>query len=342
MSVRQKSVENLVGLLESSAELKNALEISLKEAKQPGIDTLEALYNFLDGILTHIPTERELMPSVRQFYFIMSKSPGDVLRKNRAFNEWIEDFIITRGNFMDTPESTETLETFINNPEYKIDDYIKGPSGWLTYNQFLARQLKPGKRPVTDRCNDHVIVAPADSEFMGQWPIADDSTLTAKGVTYSVAELLTGSAYQHKFNKGIFTHSFLAITDYHRYHVPVGGIIREVKKIPATTWVTEARKPDGSLENIDDVGFQFSHTRGYIIIESAVGFVAVMPVGMGHISSVTLNVEEGTALVKGDEFGYFAFGGSDMIMLFEAGRVEFTAKENTHYKQGEQIARAVI
>jgi len=50
----------------------------------------------------------------------------------------------------------------------------------------------------------------------------------------------------------------------------------------------------------------------------------------------------GTALVKGDEFGYFCFGGSDIIMLFEPGRIEFTAKENTHYKQGEQIAKAVI
>ena len=40
-------------------------------------------------------------------------------------------------------------------------------------------------------------------------------------------------------------------------------------------------------------------------------------------------------------FGFFGFGGSDMIMLFEQGRIEFLAKEKTHYKQGEQIARAI-
>jgi phosphatidylserine decarboxylase len=105
--------------------------------------------------------------------------------------------------------------------------------------------------------------------------------------------------------------------------------------------VTEAKKPDGFLENIDDVGFQFTHTRGYIIIDSPVGFVAVMPVGMGHISSVNLDVEKGTTLVKGDEFGFFAFGGSDIIMLFESGKIEFTAEESTHYKKGEQIAKAI-
>jgi len=153
---------------------------------------------------------------------------------------------------------------------------MKGPSGWLTYNQFLARQLKSGKRPIAGLCDDSIIVSPADSIFMGQRSIEENSTITVKGTTYSVANLLQGSAYQHHFKKGIFTHSFLSIADYHRYHVPVGGIIPEVKKIPATTWINEARKPDGELENIDDVGFQFEHTRGYIIIESAVGLVAVI------------------------------------------------------------------
>jgi len=64
MSVRQKSVENLIRLLQSDKDLKNAVEISLQKAQQPGIETLEAFYDFLDAILTHIPTENELMPSV--------------------------------------------------------------------------------------------------------------------------------------------------------------------------------------------------------------------------------------------------------------------------------------
>lgn len=65
-----------------------------------------------------------------------------------------------------------------------------------------------------------------------------------------------------------------------------------------------------------------------------------MPVGTGHISSVNITVEEGTTLVKGEEFGYFGFGGSDIIMLFEANTVEIIAKEKKHYKQGEQIGLA--
>jgi len=342
MRGRQKIVEKLIGILESREHLKNALETSLQNAQLPGLETLEAFYSFLDSILTHIPSEKELMPSVRQFYFLISKSPDDILKKDKFFNEWIQEFVVSRGDFLDTTESAATLETYINCPDYNINDYIKGPSGWLTYNQFLARQVKPGRRPVASPCDDNVIVSPADSEYKGQWPITDESTITVKGTSYSVAVLLNDSAYRHKFKNGIFTHSFLSIADYHRYHTPVGGVIREVRKLPARTWVNELKKPDGSLENVDDVSFQFEHTRGYIIIESIVGYVVVMPVGMGHISSVTLTAEEGVRLAKGEEFGYFGFGGSDIIMLFEAGRIELNAKESTHFKQGEQIGRAII
>ena len=81
MSARQKIVENLINLLHKDTNLKNALEVSLQEARQPGIETLEQFYSFLDKILTHIPTEKELMPSVREFYYVLSKSPDDILKK---------------------------------------------------------------------------------------------------------------------------------------------------------------------------------------------------------------------------------------------------------------------
>jgi phosphatidylserine decarboxylase precursor len=338
---RQKSVEKLVQLLEQRPDLAQALESSLHTADRPDLRSLAEFFNFLDGILTHIPTESELMPSVREFYFVISKSPGDILRNDKSFNEWINEFIRCRGDFLDMPASVRNLDTFINNPEYNIDDYIKGPSGWLSYNQFLGRQLKPGKRPVTERCNDKIIVSPSDGIYKGHWPIDDHSAVTIKGTSYAIGELLGDSNYKDKFTGGIFTHCFLSITDYHRYHLPVGGVIREVKHIPGKTWVNEAVKEDGTLENIDNVGFQFTHTRGSIIIESIVGFVAVMPVGMGHISSVTLTAVENSNLCKGDEFGYFAFGGSDLVILFEPSRIHFTARAEKHYKQGEAIAHAL-
>jgi len=341
MPERQKSVESLISLLQSNQNLKQALEISLQKAQQPGVETLDEFYNYLDKMLKHIPTEKELMPSARAFYYLLSKSPSDILKKDESFTDWIKEFVRARGDFLNTTASAGCLDTFINNPQYNIADYVREPGGWLTYNQFLVRRVKPGKRPIANPCDDNVIVAPTDGTFMGQWPIEPDSTIMVKDTVYSIEELLGSSAYKHAFKQGVFAHTFLSIYDYHRYHMPVKGVIREIKKIPGKLWVNEAKKPDGSIENIDDVGFQFTHTRGSVIIESAIGLIAVMPVGMGHISSVDFTAEEGMELAKGDELGYFAFGGSDIIMLFEQGKVEFIAKKERHYKQGEQIAKAV-
>ena len=75
------------------------------------------------------------------------------------------------------------------------------------------------------------------------------------------------------------------------------------------------------------------------MIDSPIGLVAVVPVGMGIVSSVNLTAEEGATLAKGEELGYFAFGGSDIIVLFEAAaNVRMTTEAGKHYHQGNAIA----
>ena len=147
--------------------------------------------------------------------------------------------------------------------------------------------------------------------------IENDSTITVKGDTYDLKDLLAGSSYAKKFKGGLFTHLYLNVNDYHRYHTPVGGKVVETKIIPGRTWTNEIKKLTGKT-TVDDIGFQFNQTRGYIILKTeTIGFVAVVPVGMGFVSSVTITADEGIKLAKGDEFGFFGYGGSDIIMLFE-------------------------
>lgn len=339
--ITQKPIKVLMQLLAERQDLYRSLIESIQIANRPQVKTIDDFLNFLENILTHIPNEKELMPSVREFYYLISHSSGDILRRDKSFNEWILEFVNARGEYLDTPPSAAAIETFLKKPEYNADDYIKGPSGWLSFNQFLARQVKPGRRPIDAPCDNGIIVSPVDGNYKGQWNIEKDSTVKVKGTTYSINELLNDSAYKHKFQQGIFTHIFLSVSDYHRYHVPVAGTIREIRQIPGGTWVNEKVKEDGNLENVDDVGFQFTHTRACVIIESAIGFLAIIPVGMGHISSTVITAEEGSMLVKGEEFGFFAFGGSDIIMLFEADKIEITAKPDSELKQGAQFGKAV-
>jgi len=341
MPEKQPPVEKLIQLLKNNPDLKTALSAAIKEANEKDVETLEHFYNFINGLLTHIPTDKQLNASTEKFWFILNKAPNDVIKKNDAFNKWIKEFIMVMGDYMDSTDSAKEIKSFTEDPKNKIEEYIIPPGGFLTYNQFLARHVKPGKRPIEERCNDEIIVSPTDSIYLGNWEIKNDSAITVKGDTYNVSDLLAGSNYYKKFKGGVFTHFYLSVNDYHRYHTPVGGKVVEVKKIVGRTWTNEIKKLTGK-QVVDDIGFQFNQTRGYIILKTkSVGFVAVIPVGMGFVSSVNFTADEGTILAKGDEFGFFANGGSDIIMLFERDSIKFTAFKNKHYLQGEKIAKAI-
>ena len=341
MSAKQPSVEKLNTLLQTNPDLKAALTAAIKEADEDGIKTLQQFYDFLNGLLTHIPTDKQLNADTENFWVILNKAPNDAIKKSDVFNEWIREFILSMGAYMDSTESAKEIESFIKDSKNNIEDYFKGPSGWLTFNQFLAREVKPGKRPVAERCNDDIVVSPTDSIYLGNWNIEEDATITVKGDTYNINDLLAGSSYAKKFKGGIFTHCYLSVNDYHRYHTPAGGKVVETKIIPGRTWTNEVKKLTGKT-TVDDIGFQFNQTRGYIILKTAtLGFVAVAPIGMGFVSSVTITADEGTKLAKGDEFGFFGYGGSDIIMLFEKDAIKFTAFARKHYLQGEKIAKAI-
>ena len=337
----QPIVEELIRILEVRPELKEALEESITKADRSDTLTLTAYYQFLDDMVTMIPTERNLLPMCLEFYYLIDQSPQGKLQEDDLFQQWTLKFIEDWGSFLDTTESAEGLETLYTNPIYQIDDYFRGPSGWLTFNQFFARQVRPGKRPIDGLCDDSIIVSAADSVFHGQWKIDEDSQITVKGLEWSVHKLLDGSPFQDRFKGGIYMHSYLSAHDYHRFHVPVRGVVREIRNIPGRVVLDVIKKEDGSLDMTDGDTYQLTQQRGLIIIESPLGLVAVLPIGMGQVSSVSLTAQVGATLAKGEEFGYFTFGGSDIIIMFEADKVKVTAQAGTHYNQGKAIATAI-
>jgi phosphatidylserine decarboxylase len=340
MTVHQPIVDELIALLKSRPDLADALKESIRKSDRPGVATLSQYYHFLDRLVTLIPTDRNLNPILLEFYYLIDLSPKGVLQADASFQSWSRKFAEDWGAFLDTTASARGIKSFLSNPSYHLEDYCVAPSGWLTFNQFFARQVRPGKRPVEGLCDDSVVVSPADSVFQGKWQIKSNSKITAKGLTWSVIELLDGSPYQDRFRGGVFTHSFLDVNDDHRYHVPVRGVVKEVRKIPGRVIMDVIKKPDESLHGVDGTGYQFTQDRGLIVIDSPVGLVAVLPIGMAQVSAVNLTAEVGAVLAKGEEFGYFSFGGSDIVTLFEAGKVTLDAKVGTHYKQGRAIGHA--
>jgi phosphatidylserine decarboxylase len=181
----------------------------------------------------------------------VNEAPDDRLNRDESFTAWRVKYAKALGQFMDTTASAAGIAAFAGRPSYHLTDYVVAPGGWLTFNQFFAREIKPGKRPIAAPCDERVIVSPADSVFAGAWDIDAGSKVTVKGVTWPVAKLLDGSPYQNAFKNGVYTHSFLNVDDYHRFHVPVGGEIKEVRKIEGRVYLDVVRNPDGSLRPVD-------------------------------------------------------------------------------------------
>ena len=341
LTAHQPIVLELITLLESRPDLVEALQQSIRKAERPGISDLAEYYMFLDEMVTLIPVDRHLNDVIIAFYYLIDLSPNGILKADAAFQSWTHRFAEEWGDYLDTTESARGIGSFLVDPDYHIQDFYAGPSGWLTFNQFFARRVRPGKRPVDGRGDDRTVVSPADSVFQGQWPITNDSKISAKGLTWSLADLLKDSPYQNRFRNGLLTHSFLNINDYHWFHVPVGGVVKEVRRILGKVAMDVVKEQDGSLGIVDGLGYQFSQMRGLIVLETSLGLVAVLPIGMAQVSSVTLTAEVGSVLCKGDEFGFFSFGGSDIVTLYEEHRVRIDATVGTHYKQGRQIGQAM-
>lgn len=283
---------------------------------------------------------KEVNDRVSHFFFLVDQEvDGQAPQNSERFRGWMTEFARQWGGFLDTTESfsDETLRSFIKDaPEYRVhESLIDGvpnmPSGWLTFNQFFGRQLNGGLRPISEPSSNLVVTSPADCVYQHDYDIDADSNVPPvklKGVNTfgNIQQLVEGSAHRDSFAGGTFAHYMLKPSSYHRYHLPVSGQVEESFNISGQVFM-QVSIADSEFQASDAAtsGYEFFQNRGVIIIDTAasgagdVGLVAVIPVGMSHVSSVMLTATAGTQMAKGDEFGYFQFGGSDIVVLFQDG-----------------------
>lgn len=365
-----KATLELIALLENDAELKAMLEKSIAMASQANPDpntnpaqTLEDYYAFVSWAETSMPWALlkkgeypeifdNIFQSLCTFYFIVDQPLPELegrglvnnsLQYAEPFASWLVDFSRSWGSFLDTEASwnEQYLEMAMNDPNFGLQNgWYEDPSNWSTFNDFFTRYLKsPDQRPIAGPGIDSIVVAFADSEPMGTWAIDSLSNLvTNDGVPVksaslrSVAELIgEGSEYREAFAGGTLTHSFLNVNDYHRYHFPMSGTVKEIRIIPGINptggliwW--DAENGRCAFNPSAKTGWQSVETRGCVILETPdYGLVALLPIGMGAVGSVNFedSLSVGSQIEKGDMLGYFAFGGSDFVMLFQES-VEFT------------------
>jgi phosphatidylserine decarboxylase precursor len=307
------------------------------------------------------------------FYFLVDQPLPELedqglvnnsLQYYEPFAQWLVTFSKSWGSFLDTEDSwnEEYYQMALNDPYFGLQNgWYEDPSNWKTFNQFFSRYLKSrDMRPIEGPDLDSVVVSFADSEPQGVWAIdgnsylIEDGGVPVKSATLRSISKLIGedSQYKDAFANGTFTHSFLNVNDYHRYHFPIGGTIKEARIIPGInptgaefSWDNDNKRY--AFNPNAKTGWQSVETRGCVILETNdYGLVALMPIGMAAVNSVNFeeNVTTGTTVKKGDMLGYFAFGGSDFIMMFQDGvtfnldsPMQEDGKSYKHILMGEKL-----
>ncbi len=340
--------------------------------------TFPAYYQFLLDFAQWVPDQsdnpgwqipgtdhyQEVYDRLCHFYYLIDQSVDGAppAQNDPWFCDWLVRYADAWGSFLNTPGSfTEAdLQSYIQfSPQYRVEDSLvdgkpNAPSGWNTFNQFFARELNPGLRPITQPMNNALVTSPADCTYHQSYPIDDNSNVQApdgqvllKGTHAigSIPELLDGSPYADAFAGGVFAHYFLAPYSYHRFHTPAAGKIVECRPVQGLTYLA-VNITDSQFDAPDDAddGYEFKQARGILIVDTTgseygdVGLVGVVPVGMCQVSSVHMTATLNSELLKGDEFGYFLFGGSDIILLFQKGVVQ-SLNESTDYRHyGQESA----
>ena len=386
-----EATSELIQLIDSHPELKSLLKASIEKARQINPDpntnpvrNLEEYYEFVSWAETSMPwalTAKEEYPeifdnmfqSIILFYYLVDQPLPELegmglvnnsLQYAEPFASWMVSFSKSWGKFLDTEDSwnQEYYSMLLNDTQFGLQNgWYEDPSNWNTFNDFFARHLKsPDMRPIASPNEDSIVVSFADSEPQGIWAIDSNSNLIPRegvvvksSTVQSISQLIgDNSQYKDAFANGTFTHSFLNVNDYHRYHFPIGGTILEANVIQGINPTGGQIWWDGkngryAFNPRAKTGWQVVETRGSVILETEeYGLVGLFPIGMACVSSVNLeeNIVPGTKVKKGDMLGHFAFGGSDFIMIFQS-QVTFTLdaplkedrKSYEHILMGERL-----
>ncbi len=225
-----------------------------------------------------------------------------------------------QGRKYDDPSSARDIQSFVNFHQLDMSEVLKPIDQFKNFNEFFYRELKPGARPCSAPDDPRIIVSPADSRTVVFNTMDDATTIWVKGRDFTVERLL-GDAYPEdakRYTNGALGIFRLAPQDYHRFHIPVDGILGKPKLIEGEYYTVN---PMAIRSALDVYG---ENVRYIVPIDSvAHGRVIVVCVGAMMVGSTVITRKEGEKVGRAEDLGYFQFGGSTLLLLFEPGRMVF-------------------
>ena len=218
------------------------------------------------------------------------------------------------GWWMNQTRSKKKIPVFIKKYNIDVDCFEKKLEDYSHFNDFFYRKFKEGERPIDP--NPDQVCFPAEGRHLGFQMIEDMQKFFVKGKSFGLKALLNEEYLSQRYQGGTCVISRLAPTDYHRFHFPCDCIPRKIQLI------------NGFLFSVNPIALKRSfrilneNKRWLTELETEkFGTVTMIEVGACCVGSVQETFMEQIPVKKGDEKGYFLFGGSTVITLFEYGKV---------------------
>ncbi len=250
------------------------------------------------------------------------------------------------GALQDTAWSKGKISPFIKNYNIPMDDYLpekeNTESPYSSFNQFFIRRFKNGKRDFVQSPEE--LAAFSEARYFGYASVRDDESIPVKGAYLKPKQLISNSKWEDTFHDGPLLLARLCPVDYHRFHYPDDGVILDDYRV------------EGLLHSVNPVALKakqdilITNERHVTIIETKnfdkLAYIEVGAICVGKIVQ-SQKLVKGDTFKRGQEKGYFLFGGSTVIVIGEKGKwtpsadiLEYTKKGiETYLHLGMSVAK---
>ena len=216
------------------------------------------------------------------------------------------------GRLMNRRSSKNKIQPFVDEYRINMDEAVKPVKDFTSFNDFFYRKLKPEARKI-----EKGLVSPADGKILAFENVSALKKFFVKGREFSLAEYLQDENLAETYKNSTLFIIRLAPNDYHRFHFPYEGKASQSYEIKGSYFSVS---PYAVSENFTQVFCE--NKREYTILSTKdKGDIVVSPVGATMVGAIVETYEKDSVVQKGDEMGYFAFGGSSVLMLVNSDKV---------------------
>lgn len=232
---------------------------------------------------------------------------GRSISKNLLSRHWISK---AYGALQSSSLSSAKVPGFVQ--KFGIDMSEFEEKNWQSFNDFFIRQFKPGKREFVADCKR--MPAPCEGRYLGFERLARHQELPVKGVWLPVSPLLEKEEWTDVFAGGPGYIARLCPVDYHRFHFPdEGKVIAQYRATgPLESVNPKALKTNPQILFTNERSIQILETKNF----GKLAYIAVGAICVGRIEYSHQSLE----FKRGEENGYFLFGGSTVVVLGEPGK----------------------